>query len=113
MFGEPDEGEPHVRFCGGTLETGPTEVATEMSTDGKPSRVTRGHPSSASYRASVLPGSWISPLRRVHRSGRAGACPPPRGLVLTSPGGQAPPLPDYRTKRPCPQQVTQIGRAHV
>ena len=20
--GEPDEGEPHVRFCGGTLETG-------------------------------------------------------------------------------------------
>ena len=40
--------------------------------------------------------AWISPLRRSRRSGRAGACPPPRSPALTWLGGrgQAPPLPD-------------------
>ena len=41
---------------GGRWKRGSVEMATDLSTGGKPPRDTRGLPSSAVYRASVLPG---------------------------------------------------------
>lgn len=41
---------------GGRWRRGPTEMGADLRTDGKPSREMRGLPSSAIYRASVLPG---------------------------------------------------------
>jgi len=44
---------------GGRWKRGLVELAADLSTGGKPPREMRGHPSSADYRASVLPGSGL------------------------------------------------------
>ncbi len=46
-------------ICGGALETGSVEMAADLSTAWETARDTRDLPSSAVYRASVLPGKTL------------------------------------------------------